>query len=356
MCAGSPVIRWNVSRSRRPRRPPGASGCAGWADVDRAGERRAPGPASRGERRPPAPCRARGPRGRPDSCPRPCAPPGPAVGVGLDLAHRLAGLHVEAHLAHGRADERAHVGVELGHRHRSARTTVTSRPAAAAAPRPSPARCSRRRGRRPASPPAAIAARMSAPSASRCTPYTPSASRPGTGGRVGPAAGGDDEGVVAEPPAAGAARPSRRSRSISSARQPVRTVDVVRLEVAGRPRDQPVAVGHQVADPVGDPAGGEGGVGALLEDDDLQLVGVRRRRACAAADIPAASPPMTTSRLLPCSPAQGDIRRGASRRHARGPRNTLPGLSRPGGVEGGLDRPGGRPATRGRSRAPASPP
>ena len=70
----------------------------------------------------------------------------------------------------------------------------------------------------------------------------------------------------------------------------------------------------------------------------------RSRRACAAADIPAASPPMTTSRSLLTAPGCHPAARGRSataggdRRQVAAParRNTLPGLSRPAGSSASL--------------------
>ena len=164
----------------------------------------------------------------------------------------------------------------------SARTTVTSRPAGlqdlghlqpdvAAAKHDRPLR------------PGGDRARMSAPSASRCTPYTPSASRPGHVRPRGPATGGDDEGVVADPFATG--RHHLAGGQVDALGTGVGAhTDVLGGELLGRARDQPVPVADQPADPVRDPAGGVGHFRPLLEDDDLQVGGVaqapglRRRR------------------------------------------------------------------------------
>ena len=85
-----------------------------------------------------------------------------------------------------------------------------------------------------------------------------------------PAAGGDDEVVVAEPLAAGG--DDLPGGEVDALGAGVGAHDDVLLgELLRGARDQPVAVGDQAADPVRDAAGGVGDLRPLLEDDDLQI-------------------------------------------------------------------------------------
>ena len=318
-------------------------------DVDRPGHARCPGRPSRGQRDLRAHAQPEDDEVGRRSCRRRCAPPRATPSASTSISRTgWSVCTVDAHVAHGRADPLAHVGVQLAHRQRIGEDDGDVQPAGRAAPRPSPGRCSRpprttARLRRPA----AIAARMAAPSASRCTPYTP-----------GGVQARDRRAQRAARRWRRAACRSRRcarrslvtvpaSRSIASARVAVCTVDVRAPRTrAGVRAISVVAVGDLAADPVRDAAGGVRDVRALLEDDDLQVArgpqparlrGRRHPGGVPADDdqpvrAPVTAPACTATRRRQLSAGRLRPPRG---RHGRA-RNTLPGLSRPSGSSASL--------------------
>jgi hypothetical protein len=85
------------------------------------------------------------------------------------------------------------------------------------------------------------------------------------------AARGHEEGVVPDPlPAGRHDLAGRQVDALGAGADP--DLDLLGGEVRGGAREEHVAVGHEVADPVGDPAGGVGDLRSLLEDDDLEVL------------------------------------------------------------------------------------
>ena len=210
------------------------------------------------------------------SCPRRCAPRATTPSASTSISRTGCSVCTSMPMSPmRRAHPLGHVDVQLRHRQRVGQDDGDVEAARVQHLGHLQADVARRRGRRPASRPAATAARMSAPSASRCTPCTPSASSPGTGGPQRPAAGGDERASRSRARLAVPVVTVPASRSIASARVPMRTSMSWAANCAGVRAISLSRSLDQAADPVGDAAGGVGDVGPLLEDDDLQVAGAR---------------------------------------------------------------------------------
>ena len=139
------------------------------------------------------------------------------------------------------------------------------------------------------------------PSSRVCTPCTPGASMPGRSGPDRARPGRDHEFVVRRPRLGARGRGRGRVPGAPATSISVTSVRIRRSIPRARCSSGVRAIRSSrrldvAAHPVRDAARRERGEVAALEGDDLQLVGPFSRRACDAADMPAASPPMTTSR------------------------------------------------------------